>query len=67
MNVNHLGLEIIEPYLQQNFPIDLLTGWADLDLEAEGVTDHIMDFDMKGSLVLNDVALQDTDERPFQD
>lgn len=65
MNINHLGLEIIEPYLQQNFPVDLLTGWADLDLEAEGVTDHIMDFDMKGSLVLNDVALQDTDERPL--
>ena len=65
MNINHLGLEIIEPYLQQNFPVDLLTGWADLDLEAEGVTDHIMDFDMKGSLVLNDVALQDTDECPL--
>lgn len=65
LNINHLGLEIIEPYLQQNFPVDLLTGWADLDLEAEGVTDHIMDFDMKGSLVLNDVALQDTDERPL--
>lgn len=65
LKINHLGLEIIEPYLQQNFPVDLLKGWADLDLEAEGITDHIMDFDMKGSLVLNDVALQDTDERPL--
>ena len=65
LKINHLGLEVIEPYLQQNYPVDLLQGWADLDLEAEGPTDHIMDFDMKGSLVLNDVAVQDTEERPL--
>ena len=65
LNMNHLGLEIIEPYLQQNFPVDLLSRWAALalDLSAEGGTEHILDFDMIGNLVLNDLALQVHDER----
>ena len=65
LKINHLGLEVIEPYLQQNYPVDLLQGWADFDLEAEGPTDHIMDLDLKGSFVLNDVELQDTKEHPL--
>ena len=65
LKINHLGLEVIEPYLQQNYPVDLLQGWADFDLEAEGPADHIMDLDLKGSFVLNDVELQDTEEHPL--
>ena len=65
LKLSNLGLEVIEPYLQQQIPVDLLQGRACLDLEATGPTDHIMDFDMKGSLVLNDLALQDTEEHPL--
>ena len=65
LKLSNLGLEVVEPYLQQYYPVDLLQGWAVLDLEALGPTDHITDFDIKGSLVLNDLALQDTEEHPL--
>ena len=65
LRINKLGLEVIEPYLQQKYPVDLLQGWADLDLEAEGPTDHIMDLELKGSLTLNEVELQDLEEHPL--
>lgn len=65
LQLSNLGLEVIEPYLQQYYPVDLLQGRAVLDLEATGPADHITDFDMKGCLVLNDVALQDTEEHPL--
>ena len=65
LKLNNLGLEVIGPYLQQYYPVDLLQGRAVLDLEATGPTDHITDFDMKGCLVLNDLALQDTEEHPL--
>lgn len=65
LKINKLSLDVIEPYLQQNYPVDLLTGWADLDLEAEGPTDHIMDLVLKGSLTLNEVELQDMEEHPL--
>jgi len=65
LKLNKLSLEVIEPYLQQNYPVDLLQGWADLDLEAEGPTDHIMDLEMKGSLALNEVEVQDLEEHPL--
>ena len=65
LKINKLSLDVIEPYLQQNYPVDLLTGWADLDLEAQGPTDHIMDMELKGSLALNEVELQDLEKHPL--
>jgi hypothetical protein len=65
LKINKLSLDVIEPYLQQNYPVNLLTGWADLDLEAEGPTDHIMDLVLKGNLTLNEVELQDMEEHPL--
>jgi hypothetical protein len=38
---------------------------VNLDLEAEGATDHILDFDMTGNLVLNKVVFQDTTGNPL--
>lgn len=65
LKINNLNVDIIEPYLQQYYPVDLLQGLADLDLEVEGLTDHVMDFNMKGNLTLNEVALQDTMGNPL--
>ena len=65
LKMSKLGMEVIEPYLQQYYPIDFLQGLADLDLEVEGLTDHVMDFDMKGKLTLNGIALQDTLGNPL--
>ena len=65
LKLNKLGIEIIEPYLQQHYPVDLLGGLIGLDVEAQGSTDHILDFDMNGMMVLNDVALRDTEGNPL--
>ena len=65
LKLNNIDVEIIEPYLQQYYPVDLLEGLVNLDLEAEGATDHILDFDMTGNLVLNKVVFQDTTGNPL--
>ena len=65
LEIDSLGIEVIEPYLQQYYPVDLLQGLADLDFEVEGPTDHIMDFDLKGHFSLNNMALQDTEGHPL--
>ncbi len=65
LKLNNIDVEIIEPYLQQYYPVDLLEGMVNLDLEAEGATDHILDFDMTGNLVLNKVVFQDTTGNPL--
>ena len=65
LKLNNIDVEIIEPYLQQFYPIDLLEGIVNLDLEAEGATDHILDFDMTGNLALNKVVFQDTAGNPL--
>ena len=65
LKLSNLGIEVVEPYIQQNYPVDLAGGAINLDVEAQGLTEHILDFDMKGDLVLNNVALQDTEGRPL--
>ena len=65
LKLNKLSIEIIEPYLQQHYPVDLLGGLVGLDVEAQGPTDHILDFDMNGTMVLNDVAFRDTQGNPL--
>ena len=65
LKMKNLGVEVIEPYLQQYYPVDLLQGLADLDMEVEGLTDHVMDFNMKGNLTLNEMVLQDTIGNPL--
>ena len=65
LKMKNLGVEFIEPYLQQYYPIKLSQGLADLDLEVEGLTDHVMDFNVKGNLSLNEMVLQDTIGNPL--
>ena len=59
LKINNLGLDIIEPYLKQTLAVDSLQGRISLDLSAEGRTEHILDFDMKGDITLNDLSLCD--------
>ena len=59
LKINDLGLDIIEPYLKQTLAVDSLQGSISLDLSAEGRTEHILDFDMKGDITLNDLSLCD--------
>ena len=59
LKINDLGIDIIEPYLQQTLAVDSLQGQLSLDLSAEGRTEHILDFDMTGDIVLNDLSLCD--------
>lgn len=59
LKINDLDVDIIEPYLQQTLAVDSLQGLLSLDLSAEGRTEHILDFDMTGDIVLNDLSLCD--------
>lgn len=59
LKINNLGLDIIEPYLKKTLAVDSLQGRISLDLSAEGRTEHILDFDMKGDITLNDLSLCD--------
>ena len=65
LTLNNLGIEILEPYVQQYYPIDLVDGVVNLNIEAQGLTDHILDFDLKGNMVCNHVVLHDTEEKPL--
>lgn len=60
LKLNDLGVDIIEPYLQQTLAVDSLQGRLSLDLTAEGRTEHILDFDMKGDIAIHDLSLSDT-------
>lgn len=60
LKLNDLDIDIIEPYLQQTLAVDLLQGRLSLDLSAEGRTEHVLDFDMSGDIVINDLSLSDT-------
>ena len=61
LKLNNMDVEVIEPYIQQHYPVDFVGGAIDLDVEAQGETDHIFDFDTKGDLVLHHVLLHDTE------
>lgn len=61
LKVSDLGIDIIEPYLQQTLAVDSLQGLLSLNLSAEGRTEHILDCDMKGDIVLKDLSLSDSD------
>lgn len=61
LSLNNLGLDIIEPYLKQSLAVDSLKGRLDLNLQAQGNTEHILDFDMTGDVALHHLSLQDTE------
>lgn len=61
LQLNDLDLDILEPYLKQSLAVDSLCGRLDLDLQAQGNTEHILDFDMTGDVILHDLSLQDTE------
>ena len=57
----NLGIDVIEPYVQQYYPIQLERGSFVTDVEIQGPTEHIMEFELNGDLFLNDLALRDTE------
>lgn len=61
LKLNNLGLDIIEPYLKQSLEVDSLKGRLNLNLQAQGNTEHILDVDMKGDIALHDLSLQDVE------
>ena len=63
--LNKLSIEVIEPYLQQHCPVDLMSGCIDMNVEAQGQTDHILDFEMKGDLTLSRLSFLDTQGDPL--
>ena len=60
LKINNLGLDIIEPYLKQLMPIDSVAGCLSIDITAEGLTEHVLDFDLKGDVAISNLSMQDT-------
>ena len=58
--LNNLGVDIFEPYLQQSLAVDSLQGRLNMVLSAQGRSEHILDFDLTGDIVLIDLSIQDT-------
>ena len=60
LKLNNLGLEVVEPYVKQLLAIEDLQGRVGLDLQAQGTTEHILDFDLTGEININDITMKDT-------
>ena len=60
LKLNNLGLEVVEPYVKQLLAIKDLEGRVGLDLQAQGTTEHILDFDLTGEINFNDITMKDT-------
>ena len=60
LKLNNLGLEVVEPYVKQLLAIEDLKGRVGLDLQAQGTTEHILDFDLTGEININDITMKDT-------
>ena len=58
--LNNLGVDIFEPYLQQSLAVDSLQGRLNMALSAQGRSEHILDFDLTGDILLSDLSIQDT-------
>lgn len=65
LKLSNLDVEVIEPYVQQSYPVDFTAGVINLDVEAQGLTDHILDFELKGNIDFNQIALCDATENPL--
>lgn len=61
LKLNNLGLDLVEPYLQQSLAVDSLKGFVDMDLHAAGNTEHILDFDLDGNITMRGLSLQDSE------
>ncbi|MBR4392170.1 MAG: DUF748 domain-containing protein [Bacteroidales bacterium] len=61
LKLNNLAMNIIEPYLKQSLDVDSLQGRLDMELQALGNTEHILDFDLTGGISLHDLSLQDSE------
>lgn len=65
LKLSNLGIEVVEPYVQQNYPVDFVDGFISLDVEAQGLTEHILDFELKGDIAVNQIVLNDTEDKPL--
>lgn len=59
LKISDLNIPIFEPYLKNEMALDSIKGKASLDLNAEGLTDHILEFDLNGFVRLWDISAQD--------
>lgn len=59
LSISNLNIPIFEPYLKNEMALDSIRGKASLDLNAKGLTDHILEFDLDGFIRLWDLSAQD--------
>lgn len=61
LKINDFPLSSVEPYLKQSLAVDSLRGRANIDLQIQGNTEHIIDFDLKGGVAMRDLSIQDSE------
>lgn len=59
LKLDNFGLGTLQPYLDRSLDIKNLKGRLDLDLQAIGNTDRMIDFDLSGNITLQDFSLCD--------
>lgn len=60
LKLNDLDLEVVQPYIEQFLAIRDLEGRVGLDLQAQGTTEHLLDFELAGEINVNDITMKDT-------
>lgn len=67
LQIDNLGLEVLEPYVKRSYDLDSIQGRADLDLQIKGNADHVIECDVKGDVVIHDLTLCDPEGNRFVD
>ena len=65
LEVQNLGLEVLEPYVKQSYELDSLRGQVDLDLQIKGSAEHVIECDVKGGVLIHDVSMCDPEGHPL--
>ena len=65
LEVDNLGLKVLEPYVKRSYNLDSIQGRADLDLQIKGNADHVIECDVKGGVVIHDLTLCDPEGHRF--
>lgn len=63
LDIQNFQLSPILPYLQQSFNVDSIGGVFSTKLNLKGSTDHVMEFDVNGTLNIADFKLKDNQDK----
>ncbi len=63
LNIQNFKLSPILPYLQQSLAVNSLDGTFSTDLTVKGSTEHIMEFDVNGDILVSEFNITDAKDQ----